>query len=595
MISTITHAEIDDRLSRKWGTGDKLVAAAWTVEAFAASIGIFIAILTIYGAREEAARAGLATTIEDNLNAILGGLPFFMVAVVELCKIPLATAYFHAGTRIWRLIFLGGLFLLLGITFLTMMNGFERFLATRNVVITEARDVARSIKNEISTTGEEKNSLLALTEELIRKEYDGANKQVNENLDTEIKGVEGEHRGLLADGPVDKTILQNQRSDIEKELTALDQQRNKDIEEAEKNYERNREQNDRATKEERDSKQKRLNQIEESIAELRRDEAKELDATIFIFRGSVEEKHLKERNRLQAEAEELRSSIASFSLARTTTDLVGIKDKDNARKSIDDSRKERRNVLIEKRNKIDETASADSRKTASNLKPQQDALESRRKTINSKYESQLNQARKRFEDRLSDLKTREARVQELDARSVDLKKKLQEQKVVIAKETNKNQIYRVAKWITGKDDADEITQVELSITTFLWFGSLAAITAWTGTLIAFGGLVLKYKHSFPEKPTSGKAGSFHKLITSLRILIVGIRKWVREPKIKYVEKVVIKTVEVIKEVAVNKIVYQEIPREVVRKELVYVPMFTNDPELLKTEYPPKPATVKVVE
>ena len=51
------------------------------------------------------------------------------------------------------------------------------------------------------------------------------------------------------------------------------------------------------------------------------------------------------------------------------------------------------------------------------------------------------------------------------------------------------------------------------------------------------------------------------------------------------------TVEVIKEVPVEKIVkeivevdkvvYTEVPKEVVRKEVIHVPIYTNDPDLIK--------------
>ena len=101
-----TASTFDEKLSGRWGTGNKLLAAAWFVEINAAAIGVFIAILTIYGANQQVLDSGNELTIVHRLNSFLGGLPFLMVAVVELCKIPLATAYFHAGTRFWRRLFL---------------------------------------------------------------------------------------------------------------------------------------------------------------------------------------------------------------------------------------------------------------------------------------------------------------------------------------------------------------------------------------------------------------------------------------------------------------------------------------------------------
>ena len=53
-----------------------------------------------------------------------------------------------------------------------------------------------------------------------------------------------------------------------------------------------------------------------------------------------------------------------------------------------------------------------------------------------------------------------------------------------------------------------------------------------------------------------------------------------------VEKIVTEIKEVVKEVPVNKVQIQEVPREVVRKEIVYMPVPTNDPRQMST--PPSP-------
>ena len=66
-----------------------------------------------------------------------------------------------------------------------------------------------------------------------------------------------------------------------------------------------------------------------------------------------------------------------------------------------------------------------------------------------------------------------------------------------------------------------------------------------------------------------------KLIDSIRRLLVFSRKSVRQPLVKEIEK------EIIKEVPIEKIVTTEIPVEILKKEIVYVPMYTNDKDLLK--------------
>ena len=40
--------------------------------------------------------------------------------------------------------------------------------------------------------------------------------------------------------------------------------------------------------------------------------------------------------------------------------------------------------------------------------------------------------------------------------------------------------------------------------------------------------------------------------------------------------------EIVKEIVeVDKVVYKEVPKEVVRKEVIHVPIYTNDPDLIK--------------
>ena len=76
---------------------------------------------------------------------------------------------------------------------------------------------------------------------------------------------------------------------------------------------------------------------------------------------------------------------------------------------------------------------------------------------------------------------------------------------------------------------------------------------------------------------------------SFRGLTLDIRRWIRQPKIKY--ETVTKEVEVEKivevEVPVDKIVIKEVPKEIIRREMVYVPLYSTDdgkvilnPELL---------------
>ncbi len=108
-----------------------------------------------------------------------------------------------------------------------------------------------------------------------------------------------------------------------------------------------------------------------------------------------------------------------------------------------------------------------------------------------------------------------------------------------------------------------------------WFGVLSGIISVVGTMLAFASLNLQdpRMHEIRQKKTVGWYGAsyrFSKIFVLISRYIWGLIKRLKDPKI--VEKP-----------AGEKIVYHrvEVPKEVVQKELVYVPLPTNNPELLK--------------
>ena len=119
-------------------TGQKLIKFAWGVEFIAAATGLLIAGLVALSTYQDITQEGDAIS-HAYLSTFLGALPFIMVAVVEICKIPLATAFFHTSQRVWKSIFLIGLLLLMCITFETVMNGFERNFTQRTYLINKIK------------------------------------------------------------------------------------------------------------------------------------------------------------------------------------------------------------------------------------------------------------------------------------------------------------------------------------------------------------------------------------------------------------------------------------------------------------------------
>ena len=155
-----------------------------------------------------------------------------------------------------------------------------------------------------------------------------------------------------------------------------------------------------------------------------------------------------------------------------------------------------------------------------------------------------------------------------------------------------------------KEEHKPITQAELDRAFWIWFGTLAFIVSVIGTLVAFAGLHLQDERMHeirnkPIKPTGKLMRTTRKLPFFINKALWSLYKRLREPiKVyedreveKIVEKIVEKPIEVKveveriieKPVIEEKIVFQrvEVPKEVIRKEIVYVPLPTDDARVLK--------------
>ena len=134
--------------SQTGAKGFFLLRMAWTVEIIVAIIGLFIGIIIIKNAQG-------SDTIGDifdagiRLNDLTIGLIFIIVAVVELTKIPLATAVYYSVRLSWKIVFLIGLLLVNISTFETIVTGFERINRERTKVVDRLIVEYHSIKKQI--------------------------------------------------------------------------------------------------------------------------------------------------------------------------------------------------------------------------------------------------------------------------------------------------------------------------------------------------------------------------------------------------------------------------------------------------------------
>ena len=166
--------------SQTGSKGKFLLNMAWTVEILVAIIGICIAIIVIINAQG-------TQNVEDlagrslKLNDITFGGIFFIVAIVELTKIPLATAVYYSVRIYWKVIFLIGLLLVNVSTFETIVTGFERINRERTKVVDKKIVKYHSINTQIEQLQDNAN-VKQFDGEIneLRKQRTNINQQISE-------------------------------------------------------------------------------------------------------------------------------------------------------------------------------------------------------------------------------------------------------------------------------------------------------------------------------------------------------------------------------------------------------------------------------
>jgi hypothetical protein len=581
--------------------GKNLLFSAWAIEIVAALIGLLIAGLTAVSTRQDILDIEGGTSLQagDWLTVFVGALPFVMVAVVELTKIPLATASYIANSATWRTIFVSGLLILMFITAETMMNGFERSFNSRTYILEGERKNLAVVEENIENRQSEISLLNQLTRESIEESHSNAIGQLSKERDETLKSLQLEEASIIESfsSPTAGTI-KSQLDDVDKRISSL--------------RERNMEIRAQAGRRRDTDLTRTQSRFQESLATL----DSELAALL------VERENISSR----------------FQNARKSSGRMRSSDRDQMNELLDtndrkqQAKKEERAQLIERReqalNALRTEATENIQEAEARLDRMLAPLEEEKRNLNAQLQqisrneqgslsTLLNPVRQRrsavmasFEQRserlgedydhdLGRLASKVAQIDTLESEISTLNGERTEIREKINVAARNNQIYRVAQFFFDRDTPSDVQRDEIRIVMLVWFGSLAAIVAWTGTLLAFTSLVVRYggeKEKSDRKPSVALENArlqgwkaWAKFWRSIRFWIVNrqyrttrTREIVREVvKEVPVEKVTIKEVE--KQIPVDKVVFKEVPREVVRKKMVYVPLYTNDPSLLTTQ------------
>ena len=457
---------------------------------------------------------------EDGIDAtewtflIGGSLPFIMVAFAELCKIPLVTATIQSKTQSTRLIFGLTTFAAAFITFETVYNGLEQTQAQRSTHIFEYNAEIENLVNRIETIENRINVESPNDEGSLNRDIQEKRDNINGEFNSKIKQLDNEIK--LIDKKYDDKLsslispIENQITEIKSEQGQTTENQEKAISQASKDI-------DKAQRELKsyETKLSKCGAFSSSCKKLNRDGIETTKKKI----NTLERKRDRLVRNNKVDNSEVEEKLLQIQNIRKEIQ----NEKDIELKVIEKKKLGEENWLKEKLSEIDQE------------------LKQKTKTVNlssavvSKAQSD-----------------KDAALNEID----DLKRDK-------ALAVNANLVYRLAgRWFGVP--AGDVTEAQAGVIGRIWSGSIAAIVAIMGPMIASAYLVLNNQGS--EKPKS-----------VFRALAKAINAKKRKPTI--VEKKVVEEVEKIveKEVIVEKIVEVEIEKPVIK----HVPIFTDDPKLVE--------------
>lgn len=560
--------------SRHYRVGQTLLIFAWAEEILAATVGLTIAIVTVMAIHTEREATGTPLSIMTQTNFVLGALPFIMVAIVELVKIPMATAAYHSAKLRWRIFFSASLLFLIFITFETALNGFERNFANLTYSIDEIKREVTHTEEKISKFNSTLSLNIPLTVETVNSQYNTRNDQLEADKARELIVIDQtiqNKRDLSNTGRI--SALEANLNSVEKQITELrtDNKLSKQQTRAEFTTRTN-SVND-SLRSQRVTIEAQITHIDRKLNDLAKQEQQDMADRTFFTEESARQRWKEERQPWILQRASLVKELNSKSVESEISSLIENRDKtlreqkrqyDTSFSRLNLERKDLQRKIAEQRGITDQSLQRD-------LK----TLDERKKGIIEKFSG----LKRTHETWRANMLNRSKTENNSKGQAVKELEILEAERVRLRGEINikviDNQVYRITALWAGRDNPADITKAELRITAIVWFGSLSAIVATVGVILAFAGLVLKYQHE-----ENGK--SPRPLRNSIRRLLISARRRLNAPKIIREEVIVEKTrtVEVVKEVPVQKVVLKEVPREITQLRIVHVPLYTNDKELL---------------
>ena len=575
--------------------GKKLLVFAWITEIFACGIGLAITFMVLTETNQAISANSQTTVSLFSASSLLAALPFLMVSVVELTKIPMATAFYHSQKLLWRTVFLGSLIFIACITFESVFNGFERNFARTTLVVDQYKRELTSLDESVAEKKRRISELNSITLDSIEKQYSTRRDALSKEYQHQTDGIREKSQQVRAS--VSKSQLESleqTRQQYHDQINAYEQERKDEIVRVETQY------NQRAASTNNETETKRAdlrNQLDNELKKLEQLESgqtQDLVESNILWEPMVKKRWDKRIAPVQQRVNTLRQQLNNTSSLQVSDELSSWiqSQRDAINKRYEAKKIQPRKDLDAVNNEISHiTASQDE-----DIKRQLQALGTEQKDLSEQYGVQMKQNEAERDRLMATYKERQASIASIENELVPLN----EQALVLRSKINNKvadqQVYRVAKSLYNKESAADLEPKQVATVATVWFGSLAFIVSFTGIILALASLTLRFGHLRDDHEQHPLA---RKTLYSLRRLFVALRKRATNPKIvkevitkevkveveKEVPVEVVKQVpvEIVREVPVEKVHIKEVPVEIIKRELVHVPLYTNDPHMLSVD------------
>lgn len=462
---------------------DFLVRLAWVVEVLAVAIGLTISVvmgLATYNSFEQAGGAGF---VEGTAAILVTALPFILIAVVELCKIPLVFAFMAVKNLFWRSLFLIFVLFLCLITFETMFNGFERNFANLNRAIDERNLENASYDSERKLLEIRRAQILKFTEEELVGEVTEKRSSINNRFREQTADINAQVRIALA--AIDYSFEQELNEKIDALMMTRDGYYDSWSKEA-------------ALVEERfstmllgnisGSSDERSRLLEE-LEILKQEFETERAEAGFFTEAAVENRY---RALIASKEKQLQEITLGYLGGDALTKQAQIEDRLNNQMQFINSKYERRILEVDER--IDDAKKAIIDRTLENELIEQNIYDRagvQRRDFISLRDSELAAVKAYEEEKYIELGIMATQSFGIDEEIFKLNSEILRNETEVRQLINQNQIYRLAMYAYNVDEGAEVDKHMLATVALLWFGSLSVITAVTGVILALAGFYLR--------------------------------------------------------------------------------------------------------